>query len=92
MTVGIYWMKQHVFAAGYSRLMSSDVLLVRIPSFREKGTDHRNRSVPIFAYSDQWLLNVCRSLCRDPVQDHYGMTPLNVILTMVLEKFIFITK
>ena len=32
------------------------MLLVRIPVFREKGTDHRTRSVPIFAYSVQRVL------------------------------------
>ncbi len=67
------------------------MFLVRIPAFREKGTDPRTRSVPLFAYSVQRAAK-SGSLMGDPVQEHYGMTawgnhgmiPPLVILTMFL--------
>jgi len=67
------------------------MFLVRIPAFREKGTDHWTRSVPLFAYSVQRAAK-SGSLMGDPVQEHYGMTawgnhgmiPPLVILTILL--------
>ena len=55
------------------------VLQARISFSRENGTDHRSRSVPIFAYSVQRvfvLKRIAVSKCvipsRDAEQDHFG--------------------